>query len=87
MYHGKTSSNRVDCVQKRALRILHNNFNVSFEVLLGRTDERKVLTKNLQILMLQIYKCLSEENPSFMWELFEKRDIKYELRTKIYCKH
>ena len=32
--------------------------------------------------MLQIYKCLSKENPSFMWKFVEKRDIKYELRTK-----
>ena len=53
-----------------------------FEVLLSRTDERKVHTKNLQKLMLQIYKCLSEKTPSFMWKFFEKRDIKYELRTK-----
>ena len=53
-----------------------------FEILLTRTDERKVHTKNLQKLMLQIYICLSEENPSFMWKFFERRDVKYELRTK-----
>ena len=67
---------------KRALRILHNDFSLPFEVLLTRTDERKVHIKNLQKLMLQIYKCQSEENPSFMWKFFEKRDVKYELRTK-----
>ena len=82
MYHGKISSNRVDRVQKRASRIVHNDFNVPFEVLLTRTDERKVHSKNLQKSMLQIYKCLSEENPSFMWKFVEKRDMKYELRTK-----
>ena len=82
MYHGKTSNNRIDHVQKRALRILHNDFNMPFEVLLSRTDERKVHVKNLQKLMLQIYKCLSEKTPSFMWKFFGKRDIKYELRTK-----
>ena len=82
MYHGKTSSNRADRVHKRALRILHNDFSLPFEVLLTRTDERKVHIKNLQKLMLQIYKCQSEENPSFMWKFFEKRDVKYELRTK-----
>ena len=79
MYHGKTSSNRAGRVQKRALRILHNDFSLPFEVLLTRTDERKVHIKNLQKLMLQIYKCQSEENPSFMWKFFEKRDVKYEL--------
>ncbi len=82
MYHGKTSNNQIDRVQKRALRILHNDFNMPFEVLLERTDERKVHIKNLQKLMLQIFKCLSEENPSFMWTFFERKHIKYELRTK-----
>ena len=82
MYHGKTSSNRVDRVQKRALRTLHNDFSLPFEVLLTRTDEQKVRIKNLQKLMLQICKSQSEENPSFMWKFFEKRDVKYELRTK-----
>ena len=82
MHHWKTSNNRIDRVEKRALRTLHNDFNMPFEVLLSRTDERKVHAKNLQKLMLQIYKCLSEKTPSFMWKFFEKRDIKYDLRTK-----
>ena len=50
-------------------------------VLLTKIDERKVHTKNLQKLMLQMYKCLSGENRSFVWKFFEKRDMKYELRT------
>ena len=87
MYHGKTSNNRIDPVQKRALRILHNDFNMSFEVLLSRTDERKVHIKNLQKLMLQIYQCLSEKTPSFMWKFFEKRDINMNYELKIYCEH
>ena len=58
------------------------NFNRSFEALLTRTDERKFHTKNLQKLILQSYKCLSEESTSYMWKFFEKRDMKYELRTK-----
>ena len=82
MYLGKTSNDQVDRVQKRALRILHNDFNTQFEVLLEITDERKVHTKNLQKLMLQIFRCLSEENPSFMWTFLERKYIKYELRSK-----
>ena len=82
IYRGKTSGNQVDRVQKRALRILHNDFNIQFEVLLKRTDEQRVHTKNLQKLMLQIFKCLSEENPSFMWTFFERKHLTYELRNK-----
>ena len=73
MYLGKASSNRVDRVQKKALRILQNDFSMSFEVILTRTDERKVHTKILQKLVLQICKCPSEESPSFKWNFFEKR--------------
>ena len=39
MYHGKTLNNRVDHVQSRSLRILHNDFGIPYEVLLERTDE------------------------------------------------
>ena len=43
---------------------------------------KKGHTKNLQKLMLHIFKCLSEEKSSFIWTFFERKHIKYELRTK-----
>ena len=51
---------------KGALRIFQCDFNMPFEVLLTRTDERKLHTKNLQKWLLLILKRLPEENPSFM---------------------
>ena len=81
MYHGKTSNNRVDRVQSRALRILHNDFKIPYKALLERANDRKIRIKNLQKLMLQIFQCLSKEGPSFMWTFFERKHIKYELRT------
>ena len=41
MYHVRTSSNQIDSVLRWALRILHNDFNMLFEVLITRTGERK----------------------------------------------
>ena len=32
--------------------------------------------------MLEIYKCLNAENPSFMWNIFQTKDVAYNLRTK-----
>ena len=78
MFHGKTSSNWVDLVQKRAVRILHNDFNICHLKYFLQEEMNEVHTKNLQKLVLQIYKCLSAENPSFVWKFFEKRDMKYE---------
>ena len=68
MYHGKTSSSWIDRVQKRAFIILHSDFIMQFEVLLSRTDEREVHTKNLQKLMLQIY-VFSRKNPIIYVEI------------------
>ena len=73
MYHGKTLNNRVDRVQSRSLRILHIDFNIPYEVLLERIDERKVHIKKLQNLMLLIFQCLTKESPSFMRTLFERK--------------
>ena len=53
-----------------------------FKVRLERRDEGKVHKRNLQKLMLEIFKFRSEENPSFMWTFFEMKSIDYELRTK-----
>ena len=38
--------------------------------------------RNLQKLMLEVYKCLKSENPSFKWNIFQTKDVAYNLRTK-----
>ena len=32
--------------------------------------------------MLEVYKCLKNENPSFMWNKFHEKSIQYNLRSK-----
>ena len=39
------------------------------------------MLKNLQQLMIEIYKCNHKLNPKFMWQLFPSRDLSYQLRT------
>ena len=48
---------------------------------------KKFIQRICKINAPDFYTCLSEENPLFMWEFFEKRDMKYEQRTESYCKH
>ena len=36
----------------------------------------------MQELLLQIFKCLSHENPSFVWTPSKGKSLKYELRTE-----
>ena len=56
MFCGKTSNREINRIHKRALRILLNDYEASFEELLRRNNEQTVHTKNLQKLMTEVYK-------------------------------
>ena len=42
--------------------------------------------KNLQIVMVEIYKIINHLNPAYMWEFFIKKDVPYNLRSNNLCK-
>ena len=58
------------------------NFDSSLDELLIRNEEKSVHVQNLQKLMIEVYKSLNDENPSFLWDLFTKKEINYNLRIK-----
>ena len=66
----------------RALRVLFDDHDTPFAELLGRSDERTVHVQNLQRLMIEIYKTLHHRNPVFLSEIFQRREIRYNLRIK-----
>ncbi len=64
------------------LKLISNIFRVSvcFETLLENTNLVSVHQKNLQLLMIEIYKS-NGLNPSFMKDMFAERESPYNLRT------
>ena len=64
-------------IQKRALRIIQGNFNLTFEECLHDTGSVSIHTQNLQYLMVEVHKSLHHLNPKFMWELFLLKVIPY----------
>ena len=54
----------------------------SFEELLHKNEEVTIHEKNLQKLMLEVYRCVTSGNPSFLWELFNRKILPYTLRIK-----
>ena len=82
MFSGKTSNREINRIHKRALRILLNDYEASFEELLQRNNEQTVHTKNLQKLMTEVYKSLNRQNPAFMLDLFIRKEVTYNLRVK-----
>ena len=84
MFCGRTANKEINRVHKRALRILLKDFDASFDDLLIRNEEKTVHVQNLQKLMIEVYKSLNHENPSFLWDLFTRKEINYNLRIKIF---
>ena len=81
MFCGKTMNDKVNSIHKCALRVLLNDYTSSFEELLHRNEEVTIHDKNLQKLMLEVYRCMTSANPSFLWEFFNKKVLPYSLRT------
>ena len=82
MFSGKSSNNEINRIHKRALKVLLDDYGSTFEELLQKRREHIIHIKNLQTLLLEVYKCLTSKNPSFLWDLFERRPTNYNLRKK-----
>ena len=86
LFCSKAANNEINRTHKRALRTLYRDYESNFEELLDRDDTKTIHTKNLQNLMVEIYKSFNQLNPEYMWEFFIKKDVPYNLRTKELCK-
>ena len=80
MFCGKTANEEVNRVHKRALSLLLNDFDSTFEELITQERGVTIHVKNLQKLMLEVCKCITSGNPSFLWEFFNRKMLPYDLR-------
>ena len=64
------------------VRLWFNDYTSSFNELLHRRNECTIHQKNLQKLMLEVYNRLTQQNPSFLWNMFHEKDNNYNLRSK-----
>ena len=85
LFCNKGANKKIDRTHTRALKILHNDYDSSFQSLLVRSNSFTVHVQNLQKLMTEIYKSLNNMNPSIVWEFHEKKYVAYDLRKKNLC--
>ena len=68
------------------MRITYNSDNEeAFDALLQIDGTLTIHKKNLQKLMVEIYKTINHINPPDMWNLFTKKVVEYDFIIKIPC--
>ena len=82
LFCSKTTNNESNRNHKRAWMILYKDCESKFEELLERDSTNTTHTKNLQELLIEVYKSLIHLNPEYMWEYFTKEDVQYNLCIK-----
>ena len=77
----EVNNNKLEKLQERSLRIIHNDYEASFETLLKCSKQESLLTKRLKIMILDVFKTVNRLNPSCLHDLFTKNEVVYDLRT------
>ena len=82
MFHNRTLNNKIDKLHERALRIVCKNDELTFRELLGKDHSITIHQRNLQRLVIEMYKIKTHLSPLLVQQLFTQKDNTYDLRNK-----
>ena len=74
MFCSKSANKEINRTNERALRVLYEDYDSSFEQLLEKDGSITAHQRNLQNLMTELYKTINQINPAYMWEFFCRRE-------------
>ena len=81
MFCGKSFNEGINRVQRIALRVTYNDYTSNHNDLLDKGNHLKIHEINKRKLLIEVYKCLDNTNPAFLTSLFNKKSIRFNLRT------
>ena len=83
MFCDRALDNKINRLQEKALRIASRNKTFDFNTLLLESNAVSTHKRNLQLLMIEVYKTTQNLNPSFMKEIFVQKDMTYSPRNNL----
>ena len=83
MFCDQTLDNKINRIHEKALRIASQNKTYDFNTLLLEANSVSIHKRNLQLLLIEVYKTIQNLNPSFMKEIFVQKDMTYNLRNNL----
>ena len=66
---------KLEKIQKRAFRMIFNDFESNYDALLKRADRPLLYVSRLRAMALETYKGLKKQNPPFLHKLFIPKKI------------
>ena len=81
MLCSRTSNNMINRIHERVLRLILNDHTSDFDTLLQNNNDTCNHHRNIQTLMIEIYKMKNNLNPAIMDNMFERRNNTYNLRN------
>ena len=82
MFSSTSSLKKIENLQKRALKFLYNDYEISYEELLLKSGRATMNVNGLRILCIEIYKTINNLNPEFKRDLFSLRETSKLIREK-----
>lgn len=71
MFHSREINNKINKVHKKALKLLYNDENSTFEQLLAKDKAYTVHERNIQILLTEMFKAKNKLEPHLLQGIFE----------------
>ena len=69
MNHSRTLNNKTNSIHEISIRVAYNNKKATFKELLDKDKTMSIRTKNLQILITEMFKVKIGESPSLKHEI------------------
>ena len=80
MCHSRTLNNKINRLHERALRLVYDDRQSTFEELLNIDKSVTIHHRNLQVLATELYKVHHGLAPELMNDIFKKRNVTYNFR-------
>ena len=84
MFFNRKSLQKFNKIQERYLRLMTNNYQLSYEDLLDLTNEISPHQRCLNSLMIKVYKCLNGISPDIMNDTLAVSKHRYNTRHYSY---
>ena len=86
MVNSRKQNLHINCIHERALRVVYKDHSSSVDELLEKDNSCKIHERNLQKVVIEIYKMKMNLAPEIIREVFEIVERPYAFRNKLKLK-